>query len=50
MRFTPVTVATETPKAMQREPPDEAETGGGIEIELPSVCGCGSKAASTKKA
>jgi hypothetical protein len=33
---------------MQREPPHEAETGGEIEIELPS--GCGSKAASTKKA
>ncbi len=33
VRFTPVTVATETPKAMQEEPP--TQTGGRIEIELP---------------
>jgi transposase len=35
VRFTPVTVATETPEAMQQKPLQEMQTGGRIEIELP---------------
>jgi transposase len=35
VRFTPVTVATETPEAMQQKPLQKTQTGSRIEIELP---------------